>query len=85
MSTKPTFARWPPVGAAELKGASAADLMAWTDRHFGGHYVIGVEHAGRGVDPSGRPDPSRRRCAVPHTGYHFAETIGTRDTRRGRL
>ncbi|HPX36389.1 MAG TPA: phosphoadenosine phosphosulfate reductase, partial [Mycobacterium sp.] len=27
-------------GAAELDGASAHDLLAWTDENFGGHYVV---------------------------------------------
>jgi phosphoadenosine phosphosulfate reductase len=44
-------------GAAELAGASATELLRWTDEHFGG--VRGP----RALD----------------TGYHFVETIGTRD------
>ncbi|HXL62770.1 MAG TPA: phosphoadenosine phosphosulfate reductase, partial [Mycobacterium sp.] len=27
-------------GAAELGGASAADLLSWTDENFGGNYVV---------------------------------------------
>jgi phosphoadenosine phosphosulfate reductase len=66
-------------GAAELDGASAAELLAWTDKHFGGEYVVAsnmqdavlVEMAAKvrpGVD-----------VLFLDTGYHFAETIGTRD------
>ncbi len=66
-------------GAAELDGAAAEDLLRWTDEHFGGHYVVAsnmqdavlVEMAAKvrpGVD-----------VLFLDTGYHFAETIGTRD------
>jgi phosphoadenosine phosphosulfate reductase len=66
-------------GAAELEGASADDLLRWTDEHFGGTYVVAsnmqdavlVEMAAKvrpGVD-----------VLFLDTGYHFAETIGTRD------
>jgi phosphoadenosine phosphosulfate reductase len=27
-------------GAAELEGASANDLLGWTDENFGGDYVV---------------------------------------------
>jgi len=27
-------------GAAELDGASAADLLRWTDENFGGNYIV---------------------------------------------
>ena len=27
-------------GAEELDGASAQELLAWTDRHFAGNYVV---------------------------------------------
>jgi phosphoadenosine phosphosulfate reductase len=66
-------------GAAELADASAEELLRWTDEHFGGSYVVAsnmqdavlVEMAAKvrpGVD-----------VLFLDTGYHFAETIGTRD------
>ncbi|WP_019969855.1 phosphoadenylyl-sulfate reductase [Mycobacterium sp. 141] len=66
-------------GAAELADASAEELLRWTDEHFGGKYVVAsnmqdavlVEMAAKvrpGVD-----------VLFLDTGYHFAETIGTRD------
>lgn len=66
-------------GAAELDGATAEELLRWTDEHFGGAYVVAsnmqdavlVEMAAKvrpGVD-----------VLFLDTGYHFAETIGTRD------
>ncbi|WKG01544.1 phosphoadenylyl-sulfate reductase [Mycolicibacterium sp. HK-90] len=66
-------------GAAELADASAEELLRWTDKHFGDNYVVAsnmqdavlVEMAAKvhpGVD-----------VLFLDTGYHFAETIGTRD------
>jgi phosphoadenosine phosphosulfate reductase len=66
-------------GAAALDGATAEELLRWTDEHFGGSYVVAsnmqdavlVEMAAKvrpGVD-----------VLFLDTGYHFAETIGTRD------
>ena len=66
-------------GASELANAGAEDLLRWTDQHFGGSYVVAsnmqdavlVEMAAKvrpGVD-----------VLFLDTGYHFAETIGTRD------
>ena len=66
-------------GAAELDGADAETLLRWTDEHFAGTYVVAsnmqdavlVQMAAKvrpGVD-----------VLFLDTGYHFAETIGTRD------
>jgi phosphoadenosine phosphosulfate reductase len=67
-------------GAAELgDNASADDLLRWTDENFDGSYVVAsnmqdavlVDLAAklrRGVD-----------VLFLDTGYHFVETIGTRD------
>src|SRR6476660_9294802 len=66
-------------GASELENADAQELLRWTDEHFGGSYVVAsnmqdavlVEMAAKvrpGVD-----------VLFLDTGYHFAETIGTRD------
>ena len=76
-------------GAAELDGASAADILRWTDETFGGvngprgwatcNYVLtsSMQEAVL-IDLA-----SKVRPGVPviflDTGYHFAETIGTRD------
>ena len=60
-------------GAVELEGASAEDLLQWTDQHFGGRYVVAsnmqdavlVEMAAKvrpGVD-----------VLFLDTGYHFVE------------
>jgi phosphoadenosine phosphosulfate reductase len=66
-------------GAAELEGAGADDLLRWTDENFGGNYVVAsnmqdavlvdlVTKVRPGVD-----------VLFLDTGYHFVETIGTRD------
>ncbi|OJZ74325.1 phosphoadenosine phosphosulfate reductase [Mycobacterium paraffinicum] len=76
-------------GAAELRGASATEVLRWTDETFGGvngprgwatcNYVLtsSMQEAVL-IDLA-----SKVRPGVPvvflDTGYHFAETIGTRD------
>jgi len=66
-------------GAAELQDATAEELLRWVDENFSGRYVVAsnmqdavlVEMAAKvrpGVD-----------VLFLDTGYHFAETIGTRD------
>ncbi|WP_024440723.1 phosphoadenylyl-sulfate reductase [Mycobacterium sp. UM_WGJ] len=80
-------------GAAELDGASATELLEWTDANFGG--VNGLDASGRPASASNYVVASNMadavlvdlaakvRAGVPvlflDTGYHFAETIGTRD------
>lgn len=66
-------------GAAELDGASATELLEWTDTNFGPDYVVASNMADAVlVDLA-----AKVRAGVPvlflDTGYHFAETIGTRD------
>ncbi|MGV0633083.1 phosphoadenylyl-sulfate reductase [Mycolicibacillus trivialis] len=76
-------------GAAELDGADATELLRWTDEHFGGvngprggatcNYVVASNMADAVlVDLAAKVRPG-----VPvlflDTGYHFAETLGTRD------
>lgn len=66
-------------GAAELDGAGAEDLLAWTDRHFGGHYVVASNMQDAVlVDLAAKVRPGVDVLFLD-TGYHFAETIGTRD------
>lgn len=66
-------------GAAVLREATAAELLAWTDQHFGGQYVV----ASNMQDAVLVDLATKVRPGVPvlflDTGYHFAETIGTRD------
>lgn len=76
-------------GASELEGASAIDILRWTDEHFGPvdgprgwatcKYVVACNMQ----DAVTVSLASDVRPGVPvlflDTGYHFAETIGTRD------
>ncbi len=76
-------------GAAELEGASADDLLRWTDEHFGGTAGAGGPATSGYVVASNMQDAvlvdlaSKVRPGVDvlflDTGYHFVETIGTRD------
>jgi len=67
---------------AELDGASALEIMAWAAEHFGSGLVVTssmadtvmihlAEQVAPGVD-----------VVFLDTGYHFVETIGTRDAVR---
>ncbi|WP_039786020.1 phosphoadenylyl-sulfate reductase, partial [Actinoalloteichus spitiensis] len=66
-------------GARELAGADAAAVLAWTARTFGDDWIV----ASNMQDAVLVHLASRARPGVPvlflDTGYHFAETIGTRD------
>jgi phosphoadenosine phosphosulfate reductase len=66
-------------GATELADASAEELLRWTDEHFAGSYVV----ASNMQDAVLVQMAAKLRPGVDilflDTGYHFAETIGTRD------
>ncbi|WP_183518208.1 phosphoadenylyl-sulfate reductase [Mycolicibacterium sp. BK634] len=66
-------------GAAELDGASAVELLEWTEKHFGGEYVVASNMQDAVlVDLAAKVRPGVDVLFLD-TGYHFAETIGTRD------
>jgi phosphoadenosine phosphosulfate reductase len=66
-------------GIAELDGASATDLLRWTDETFGDGYVVAstMRHAVL-VALAAKVRPGVQVLFLD-TGYHFAETIGARD------
>jgi phosphoadenosine phosphosulfate reductase len=66
-------------GIAALDGASATDVLRWTDDTFGDGYVVAstMRHAVL-VDLAARVRPGVQVLFLD-TGYHFAETIGNRD------
>lgn len=76
-------------GAAELDGAGADDLLRWTDENFGGTAGAGGPATSGYVVASNMQDAvlvdlaAKVRPGVDvlflDTGYHFVETIGTRD------
>ncbi|WP_102143871.1 phosphoadenylyl-sulfate reductase [Mycobacterium hubeiense] len=67
-------------GAAELgENASAEDLLRWTDENFGGKYVVASNMQDAVlVDLAVKVRPGVDVLFLD-TGYHFVETIGTRD------
>jgi phosphoadenosine phosphosulfate reductase len=66
-------------GAAELDGADATDLLGWTDENFGGNYVVASNMQDAVlVDLATKVHPGVDVLFLD-TGYHFVETIGTRD------
>lgn len=66
-------------GAAELDGATATEILAWTDAHFRNRYVVASNMADAVlIDMAAKIRPGVDVLFLD-TGYHFAETIGTRD------
>lgn len=66
-------------GAAELGTATATELLTWTDEHFGTSYVVASNMQDAVlIDLAAKVRPGVDVLFLD-TGYHFAETIGTRD------
>jgi phosphoadenosine phosphosulfate reductase len=66
-------------GAVDLEGAGAEDLLRWTDENFGGDYVVASNMQDAVlVDLAAKVRPGVDILFLD-TGYHFVETIGTRD------
>lgn len=76
-------------GAAELEGASAEDMLRWTDEQFGPVEGSRDGSASRYIVASNMQDAVLVHLAAQvrpgvtilflDTGYHFPETLGTRD------
>lgn len=74
-------------GAAELgPNATAEELLRWTARTFGTDFIVAsnmqdavlIDVAKKAIDPE-LLDGEKLKVLFLDTGYHFAETIGTRD------
>ena len=67
-------------GAEELgPNATAEDLLRWTDENFSGNYIVASNMQDAVlVDLAAKVRPGVDVLFLD-TGYHFAETIGTRD------
>lgn len=66
-------------GAAELVDAGPEELLRWTDENFGGNYIVASNmQDGVLVEMAAKVRPGVDVLFLD-TGYHFAETIGTRD------
>ena len=66
-------------GAAELAGANADDLLRWTDENFGGDYVVASNMQDAVLVSMAAQVRPGVDILFLDTGYHFVETIGTRD------
>lgn len=76
-------------GASELEGASAIDILRWTDEHFGPvdgprgwatcKYVVACNMQDAVTVSLASDVPPGVPVLFLDTGYHFPETIGTRD------
>ncbi|KKW62990.1 phosphoadenylyl-sulfate reductase [Mycolicibacterium elephantis] len=65
--------------ARDLDGAGAEDLLRWTDENFRGNYIVASNMQDAVlVDLAAKVRPGVDVLFLD-TGYHFAETIGTRD------
>jgi phosphoadenosine phosphosulfate reductase len=66
-------------GARELDGADAIQVVRWVDENLAGSYVVASSMKDAVlIDITARVRPGVHVMFVD-TGYHFAETIGTRD------
>ena len=66
-------------GAKDLDGATAVDLLRWADEHFASEYVVASNMQDAVlIDMAAKLRPGVDVLFLD-TGYHFAETIGTRD------
>lgn len=66
-------------GAADLDGATAEELLRWTEENFAGEYVVASNMQDAVlVDLAAKVRPGVDVLFLD-TGYHFVETIGTRD------
>jgi phosphoadenosine phosphosulfate reductase len=66
-------------GAKDLDGAAAVDLLRWADEQFGSEYVVASNMQDAVlIDMAAKVRPGIDVLFLD-TGYHFVETIGTRD------
>ncbi|GAC1399269.1 MAG: phosphoadenylyl-sulfate reductase [Mycobacterium sp.] len=65
--------------AVELEDAGALDLLRWTDENFGGTYVVASNMQDAVLVDLATKVRSGVDVLFLDTGYHFVETVGTRD------
>jgi phosphoadenosine phosphosulfate reductase len=63
----------------ELEGASALDILSWADEQFGSSWAVASSMADAVVPSLAAKVHPGIDILFLDTGYHFAETIGTRD------
>jgi len=63
----------------DLEGASALEILGWADEQFGGAWAVASSMADAVVPSLAAQVRPGVDILFLDTGYHFAETIGTRD------
>ncbi|WP_278315074.1 phosphoadenylyl-sulfate reductase [Lolliginicoccus levis] len=66
-------------GAADLDGASAEELLQWTEDTFGSRYIVASNMQDAVLVHLAAQVHAGVDVLFLDTGYHFAETLGTRD------
>jgi phosphoadenosine phosphosulfate reductase len=66
-------------GGRELEGASALEILTWADEQFGPSWAVASSMADAVVPSLAAKVRPGVDILFLDTGYHFAETIGTRD------
>src|SRR3954467_10525971 len=66
-------------GGRELEGASALEILGWADEQFGPSWAVASSMADAVVPSLAAKVRPGVDILFLDTGYHFAETIGTRD------
>jgi phosphoadenosine phosphosulfate reductase len=66
-------------GGRDLEGASALEILAWADEQFGTSWAVASSMADAVVPSLAAKVRPGVDILFLDTGYHFAETIGTRD------
>src|SRR3954452_25639688 len=63
----------------DLEGASAVEILTWADEQFGAGWAVASSMADAVVPSLAAKVRAGVDVLFLDTGYHFAETIGTRD------
>ena len=63
----------------ELEGASAVEILSWADQEFAGSWAVASSMADAVVPSLAAQVRPGVDVLFLDTGYHFAETLGTRD------
>ncbi|MDT4912821.1 MAG: phosphoadenosine phosphosulfate reductase [Pseudonocardiales bacterium] len=79
LSTKDEFKSVAERGGRELEGASALEILSWADEQFGPSWAVASSMADAVVPSLAAKVRPGVDVLFLDTGYHFAETIGTRD------
>ncbi|MBM9476904.1 phosphoadenylyl-sulfate reductase [Nakamurella flavida] len=73
------LARLAEVGAHELEGASAHDVMSWAGEHFGDRLAVTASMQDTALAHLASKAVPGIDVLFLDTGYHFLETLGTAD------